>query len=825
MSSFFFVMENKKLERKSDNHAFIGKWNIYEMNLWDEKYLNKEKQSAIKISSNNKGAFILGSIKSRFAGYVGNLGQQERFFFTWGNPDRQSLSGSGWIESLNDDEIKGEIIFHHGNSSTFKARKSFKDKEKESINTLVKLAEKTFAMNPLPPVSEADEILFRAFITGGAADYSKSDKTQEVNYENGESYGERRILYAEKIEWLLNNKEAKKLKEGQEFGEIYELKIIGAKIEPYILKDHGLHLANININFSLIFEVCHFNCFVNLTQAKLKDLIIKQSYIDGKKEIKSEKRTASLMAYGIDIQGNLTLGNNLITRSNIVFCNSVIQGYLSCKDINIIEESEIVYFGSDILSKKSERNFTIYPTLDFSSSIIELFANLTRLFLYEQAGIISFKESIIKSYFLINDCRLKNEKDSSLKLRGIHVDETIGLDQIDIIGAIDLSFAKIKNIAIKGNIKSGNIKYSKLPQKYAMVAEDINVAESIELINLKTTGLLSISNASIGRSIEFSSGCIIKNDDNNNHDYVTFELSCTNVKQDLIVNEDTQLEGFMNFNRSKVEGTFSLLNNNSKNRISLVYTDVGILKIDTDSFPKHEKLFLDHFSYDSIHPYTFGVINNQFLIENFLRAQYNGELLVPFSPQPYEQLAEVLINSGREEEATKVLIAKQGDLRQFGNLGCWRTLVNIVLAGTIRHGYRPYVALIWSAGFIVLGTVVFEYGKQQNLMFPTKANPHVTIQQQKKIKESFNTSDFVPYVDIQQSQESDAAKFDYSEFVPLVYSIDSFIPIVDLNQKAYWIPKYNSKGLRWYLWIHVALGWIFTSLWVAGFTGLVRRSK
>jgi hypothetical protein len=31
--------------------------------------------------------------------------------------------------------------------------------------------------------------------------------------------------------------------------------------------------------------------------------------------------------------------------------------------------------------------------------------------------------------------------------------------------------------------------------------------------------------------------------------------------------------------------------------------------------------------------------------------------------------------------------------------------------------------------------------------------------------------------------------------------------------------------LRVYLWVHTILGWALTTLWLAGFTGLVRRLK
>ena len=72
-------------------------------------------------------------------------------------------------------------------------------------------------------------------------------------------------------------------------------------------------------------------------------------------------------------------------------------------------------------------------------------------------------------------------------------------------------------------------------------------------------------------------------------------------------------------------------------------------------------------------------------------------------------------------------------------------------------------------------------------------------------------------------------------FIDLAYSIDTFLPIVDLHQEKHWEPlgprdeTWWSSAWWWaflpqlYLWIHVAAGWILTTIAVAGFTGIVRK--
>ena len=76
-------------------------------------------------------------------------------------------------------------------------------------------------------------------------------------------------------------------------------------------------------------------------------------------------------------------------------------------------------------------------------------------------------------------------------------------------------------------------------------------------------------------------------------------------------------------------------------------------------------------------------------------------------------------------------------------------------------------------------------------------------------------------------------------FTAVIYSLDPFIPLVDLHEGRQWIPdteagahrfsvgRYpvrNGGLLRAYLWIHIVAGWILSTLIVAAVTGIIRRS-
>ena len=75
----------------------------------------------------------------------------------------------------------------------------------------------------------------------------------------------------------------------------------------------------------------------------------------------------------------------------------------------------------------------------------------------------------------------------------------------------------------------------------------------------------------------------------------------------------------------------------------------------------------------------------------------------------------------------------------------------------------------------------------------------------------------------------------YQTFNPLIYSLDVFLPIIDLQQEGNWRPNPSQPCviagrarpcgayLRAYLWVHIIIGWALTTLAVAGFSGLVRK--
>ena len=176
-----------------------------------------------------------------------------------------------------------------------------------------------------------------------------------------------------------------------------------------------------------------------------------------------------------------------------------------------------------------------------------------------------------------------------------------------------------------------------------------------------------------------------------------------------------------------------------------------------------------------------------------------------YSAHPYESLAKALKAEADENAALRILIQKEDDVGLAQNLHFLKRFWRGVLRYTVGHGYRPEWALWWILGFIAVGAFLFELGYREGVMAP--ASTDVLVQEK-----------YQKYREIPK---------DYPTFSAWAYSIDAFIPFLDLVLEHYWIPNADAGWagalLRIYLWIHIGVGWILSTLFLTGVTGIIRR--
>lgn len=114
-----------RYDKAKANHAFIGTWHIYEMEMWDEDYFNMEVQAYIEVRADNTGNFQFGLVSGYLDGYLEQEPEEERFVFTWeGQDEMDPATGSGWMRLKGEGEIEGLIKLHLGDRSSFNARRA-----------------------------------------------------------------------------------------------------------------------------------------------------------------------------------------------------------------------------------------------------------------------------------------------------------------------------------------------------------------------------------------------------------------------------------------------------------------------------------------------------------------------------------------------------------------------------------------------------------------------------------------------------------------------------------------------------------------------------
>lgn len=159
----------------------------------------------------------------------------------------------------------------------------------------------------------------------------------------------------------------------------------------------------------------------------------------------------------------------------------------------------------------------------------------------------------------------------------------------------------------------------------------------------------------------------------------------------------------------------------------------------------------------------------------------------------------------------EVFLAGAPDFGKFVKLVwdlCWYKFFGKL----IGYGYRPWNALYASLLIVTIGAVLFKVGYLAKLIAPTGNDAY--------------------YEGTEEIRDT------YPKFNMLIYSLETFVPIVKLKLEEYWIPDANRGPvllrfdrfplltigglLRCYLWFHILAGWVLTTLWVAGFTGLLK---
>lgn len=156
-----------------------------------------------------------------------------------------------------------------------------------------------------------------------------------------------------------------------------------------------------------------------------------------------------------------------------------------------------------------------------------------------------------------------------------------------------------------------------------------------------------------------------------------------------------------------------------------------------------------------------------------------------YASQPYFQLAAAHAGAGHERNVRRIHIARQKDLLRRGDLGLWGRVWHRITGLTVGYGHRPGVALLWLIGTLAMSVFLTVFAGMAGLL------GRCSVVEQ--IGTAFNAA------------------------TPLVKA-DNQRCVVDAGRGL-------GQAVLATSWVLQVLSWAFLTLFVAGFTGLMRRSS
>jgi hypothetical protein len=227
--------------------------------------------------------------------------------------------------------------------------------------------------------------------------------------------------------------------------------------------------------------------------------------------------------------------------------------------------------------------------------------------------------------------------------------------------------------------------------------------------------------------------------------------------------------------------------------------------------------------------------------KDWLYCQTDAHLGRDFKPQPFEQVVKVLKAMGHEDDAKRIAIAKQR-LKIRQRLWNWRRprgmaealIVRLTSGALIGYGYRPQRALFLMLIVGLAFGAYFRIAAEQGMFAPRDPQMFLAPGFEKcRPAEGGNWTKCAGVPDV-------GLKFaEYPPFNPWIYSFDVLLPVFDLKQVAYWVPRENEVEIKtplqaletikvpahattWLILFETIFGWLGSLLVVAGFSGLVK---
>ncbi len=433
----------------------------------------------------------------------------------------------------------------------------------------------------------------------------------------------------------------------------------------------------------------------------------------------------------------------------------------------------------------------------------------------EARGTISLRGTTITGGVLLEGGRIGGNLDANgavidaAKEHAIHAEDLIA-SSVLLRGAVIRGSIRLSGARLSADIDAFNVRVTS-EEKPAIDAGAIETRGSVVLRNARVEGTLRLVSARI------SSDLILEN------------ANLANPGRDALQLNNAVVDGVLMLNgRAKVSGV-----------LDLTGATIGTIQDTIEAWPEAGDLLLNRCLYQAIveGPADAGTRIGWLALQ---RPSRWGE---DFWPQPYEQLAKVFRDLGHEEDARRVLIAKERLQRRARRQRAPNRLVRFllgvtdgVLAVTLLYGRQPLLVFAWLFSFWLLGAGVFLHAERIRAIMP---NSPVVLRSLEWTLCGLERSQSRFLITARQELNGLAAEgqaqldcfksqFEasgYPPFNPWMFSLETLFPILEIGQKAFWrVDSLRPGGalVMMFFYFQSLIGWALSLLAVAGFSGLVK---
>lgn len=451
------------------------------------------------------------------------------------------------------------------------------------------------------------------------------------------------------------------------------------------------------------------------------------------------------------------------------------------------------------------------------------------------AGGIDLSMSELSSLAIGSGCSLHAPGRTALDLTNAEVHSTLTIgSQVHVEGTVRLSGSRIHgNLCLRGASLSA-------PEGRSLIAaQGVTVDGEAELQRLSAAGGdLGFRAASIGSFVD-ASGALLANPGG-----YTLSLHQANVKGSVWLTDGFESAGVVNLDRAVIEGrlqctrgSFTCPAPNERSpgghaieavsatirggmdlgwraispSVDFTNTRTSFLADDPAAWPP--RFAVSGLDYDRFER-PLGSTGLRRTWDHRARSAWLGRQ-VAYDAGPYEQAARVFRQHGYTDGAKAIQIAQRRHARQALS-GRWSRPLRALDAAysvTVGYGYRPGRVLWLLAALLILVTATLETpGARAAMRATSQAGIVYTTEGP---------------IGITSTGADACGDGQVRCFNPLLYAIDTVVPLVSLDQRSTWYADANAADgtlMEWLLNAATVLGWLLSSIFVLALASLARSA-